>query len=337
MQADKETIPVMSLKGKSARSRSAGYRLRSLRRSVARHRLAYLMIAPTILAMLLVHLVPTLEAFYMSLLNLNQYTLSQFLAAPFVGLANYRFLLATADNPIVSGLGSAARNTIIYAIVVNAGTLGLGMVTALLLNRSFRGRGLARTLLLIPWVVPTYAVGLLWGMMWLRERGVVNTLLVDWLHLLSDRPFWLIGPNTLWAIIIPTIWRQLPFATVMLLSALQTVPVDLYDAAAIDGASAWQRFRHITLPLIRPVVAIMLLWGAIFTVFGYNIVVMMFGNGGGYPGEWGDLLMPALERQSFRYWLFGLGAAASTMMMFGMMIMVMVWYRTFRASLIQEG
>ncbi len=324
------------LKEKSIRQNNLSHRLRVIRQNMTRYRLAYLMILPTVLAMLLVHLVPTIEAFYMSLLNLNQYTLGQFLNAPFVGLANYRLLLTTPDNPIVSGLGTAARNTIIYAIVVNIGTLSIGMVLALLLNRPFRGRGLARTLLLLPWVVPTYAVGLLWGMMWLRDRGVVNMILVDWLHLLSDKPFWLIGPNTLWAIIIPTVWRQLPFATVMLLSALQTVPPDLYEAAAIDGASGWQRFRNITLPLIRPVVAIMMLWGAVFAIFGYNIVVMMFGNGGGYPGEWGDLLMPALERQSFRYWLFGLGSAASTMMMFGMMILVLVWYRTFRTSLIQE-
>ena len=302
----------------------------------SRHRLAYRMIAPTVVAMLLVHLVPTIEALYMSMLDLNQYTLGQFLRAPFIGLANYRFLLLTPDNPIVHGLGQATRNTLIYSVAVNTTTLGLGMVAALLLNRRFWWRGLARTLILMPWVVPTYAVGLLWGMMWLRERGAINVILVDWLHLLDQRPFWLIGPNTLWAIIIPTAWRQLPFATIMLLSALQTVPEDLYDAAVVDGASSWQRFRYVTLPWIKPVVAIMLLWGMIFTFFGYNIVVMMFGNGGGYPGEWGDLLMPALERQSFRYWLFGLGAAASTLMMLGMMFFVFVWYRTFQSSLTQE-
>ena len=322
-----ETVtPTSSLKARWQRWRA----------QVARHRLAYLMIAPTLFAMLLVHLVPTVEALYMSMLDLNQYTLGLFLKAPFIGLDNYRFLLFSPDNPIVRGLGQATRNTLIYSVVVNAVTLGLGMVTALLLNRRFWWRGLARTLILMPWVVPTYAVGLLWGMMWLRERGIINIILVDWLHLMDQRPFWLIGPNTLWAIIIPTIWRQLPFSTIMLLSALQTVPEDLYDAAVVDGASLWQRFRHITLPWIKPVVAIMLLWGMIFTFFGYNIVVMMFGNGGGYPGEWGDLLMPALERQSFRYWLFGLGAAASTLMMFGMMFFVFLWYRIFQSSLTQE-
>jgi multiple sugar transport system permease protein len=303
---------------------------------IKKHRLAYALIAPTTLAMLMVHFIPTLQGIYMSFLDLTQYTLGRFLGAPFVGLENYAFIFSSRNNALVAGLANAARNTVIYTIFVNAGTLGIGMVTALLLNRHFRFRGLARTLLLLPWVVPTYVVGMLWGMMWLRDRGVINMILVDWFHLLDQKPFWLIGRNTIWAIIIPTIWRQLPFSTVMLLSGLQIIPDELHEAAAIDGASAWQRFRYITLPLLKPVVSIMLLWGVIFTVFGYNIVVMMFGNGGGFPGEWGDLLMPAIQRQSFGYWLFGLGAAASTLMMAGMMVFVWAWYRAFRASLIQE-
>jgi len=303
---------------------------------IRKHRFAYLLIAPTALAMLGVHFIPTLLAFYMSFLRLNQFTLGRFLRAPFVGLANYALIFSSRNNALVAGINNAARNTLIYAVVVNAGTLGVGIVLALLLNRRFRGRGLARTLMLLPWVVPTYVVGMLWGMMWLRDRGIINTILVDWLHLLSQKPFWLIGRNTLWAIIIPTIWRQLPFNTIMLLSGLQMVPEDLYDASAIDGASAWQQFWYITLPLLKPVVAIVLLWGAIFTFFGYNIVIMMFGNGGGFPGEWGDLLMPAIQRQSFGYWMFGLGSAVSILMMLVMMLFVGVWYRVFRVSLIQE-
>ncbi len=304
-------------------------------RNVSKNRLAYALIAPTLAAMLLIHFIPTGLGLYMSLLKLNQFTLGQFLRAPFVGLENYWLLLSGSENPVVQGINYAVRNTALYAVFVNAGTLGLGMVGALLLNRRFRWRGMARTLMLLPWVVPTYAVGLLWSMMWLREQGVINMILVDWLHLLPDKPFWLIGPNTLWAIIIPTIWRQLPFNTIMLLSGLQLVPDELYEAAEMDGASGWQKFWHITLPLIRPVMAIVLLWGVIFTVFGYNIVIMMFGNGGGYPGEWGDLLMPAIQRQSFGYWLLGLGSAVSTLMMLGMMVFVAGWYRVFRVSLIQ--
>lgn len=300
------------------------------------YRFAYLLILPTLMGMLMVHFIPTVQGIWMSFLKLNQFTLGQFLRAPFIGLDNYKLIMTDPGNPVVSGITLAARNTVIYAICVNAGTLGIGMIAALLLNRRFRGRGIARTLMLLPWVVPTYAVGLLWGMMWLRDRGVINMILVDWLHLLDHKPFWLIGRNTIWAIIIPTMWRMLPFNTVMLLSGLQIVPDELYEAADIDGASGWQKFWQITLPLMKPVVSILLLWGVIFTVFGYNIVIMMFGNGGGYPGEWGDLLMPAIQRQSFGYWLFGLGSAASTLMMLGMMVFVWGWYRVFRTSLIEE-
>ncbi len=303
---------------------------------VYKYRLAYLLILPTFIAMMSVHFIPTVLAIYMSFLDLNQYTLGKFLHAPFVGLKNY-LMIFSAHSVLTAGLQYAARNTILYAIAVNIGTIGVGLLLALLLNREFPWRGLARTLMLLPWVVPTYVVGMLWGMMWLRDRGIINIILVDWLHLLPSKPFWLIGKNTLLAIIIPTIWRQLPFHTIMLLSGLQQVPKDLLDAAAIDGASAFQRFRYVIVPYLKPIIAIILLWGMIFTFFGYNIVIMMFGNGGGFPGEWGDLLMPAIERQSFRYWLFGLGAAVSVLMMIAMMVFVWLWYMVFRTSLLQEG
>ncbi len=311
--------------------------LRPFFRRVYRYRLAYLMILPTALLMLTVHFMPSIEGFIMSMLKLNQFTLRYFLRAPFIGLENYRSILTDPGNPVVAGITGAARNTLFYTIVVNIGTLGLGLVLALLLNRRFPGRRLARTLVLLPWVVPTYAVGLLWGAMWLRESGVINMILVDWLHLLRERPFWLIGPNAFWAVVIPTIWRFLPFNTIMILAGLQVIPDELYEAASIDGASAFQRFRYITVPLLMPVLAIMLLWGVIFTAFGYNIVIMMFGNGGGFPGEYADLLMPAITRQSFGLWQFGLGAAASILMMLFMMIFVAIWLRVFRNVLTQEG
>jgi multiple sugar transport system permease protein len=306
-------------------------------RTWKKYRMAYLFILPTVVAMTFVHFVPTMMAIYMSFLKLNQFTLGKFLHAPFVGLHNYRTIFGgAAGNALVAGIQYAARNTVLYSIAVNAGTIGVGMVLAMLLNREFKGRGIARTLMLLPWVVPTYVVGLLWGMMWLRDQGIINVILVDWLHLFHTKPFWLLGRNTLIAIIVPTIWRQLPFNTIMLLSGLQLVPQELYDAASIDGASGWKRFVYVTIPVMKPVLAIIILWGTIFTMFGYNIVVMMFGNGGGYPGEWGDLLMPAIQRQSFGYWMFGLGSAVSVLMMLGMMVFVWLWYRAFKVSLIQE-
>jgi len=191
--------------------------------------------------------------------------------------------------------------------------------------------------LMLPWVVPTYVVGTLWGFMWQRDEGIVNHVLVDVLHVVDHKPFWLIGSNTFFAIVIPTVWRAWPVLMLIFLAALQAVPEELYEAARLDGATAWQRFRHITLPALKPVIVIQVMFQIIDNIYSYNIVAMMFGKGAGYPGEWGDLLMPLLTRQSFSYWRFGEGAAVSFVMMAVMLAFVAVWMRTFRRSMTDEA
>jgi multiple sugar transport system permease protein len=297
----------------------------------------YLLLAPAALMMVIVNLVPIVQGFRMSLLKLNQYTLSQFMDAPFVGLRNYRGVLLDPTNPVHSGMLGALRNTALYSLLVTACAVGIGLAVALLLNRDFPGKALARTLLMLPWVVPTYVVGTLWGFMWQRDEGIVNHVLVDVLHVLDHKPFWLIGSNTFFAIVIPTVWRAWPVLMLIFLAALQAVPEELYEAARLDGATAWQRFRHITLPALKPVIVIQVMFQVIDNIYSYNIVAMMFGKGAGYPGEWGDLLMPLLTRQSFSYWRFGEGAAVSFVMMALMLAFVAVWMRTFRNSMAAEA
>ena len=299
-----------------------------------RNGLAYLMVFPAFLFMMLVHVWPMIQGIYMSFLKLTQFTLKQYLHAPFVGLQNYKDVLLDTENPIRQGLVLAARNTGIYTVAVTAGVMVTAMMIALLLNRNFRGRAWVRTLMLMPWVVPSYVVGVLWGFMWHQDNGLINKILVDWLHILSVKPFWLIGPNTMWAIVVPTIWRSWPYVMIVFLAGLQTIPNDLYEAADIDGASLWQKFTRITLPMLKPVIAIQLLFQIIYNVYSYNIVIMMFGNGAGYPGDWGDLFMTALVRNSFSRWLFGYGAAFSTVLMLGMMFIVWLWYKIFRQELV---
>lgn len=299
---------------------------------VKQYRVAYYFILPTIVGMVLLHLSPIVQGFWMSFLKLNLGTLSQYLAAPFVGFENYYNVLFNARSPIRLGLLGAARNTLLYTIFVTIGTLSTGMIVALLLNRQFRGRSVVRTLFLFPWIIPTYVTGLLWGFMWQRGVGIVNILLVDWLHLLPTKPFWLIGPNTLWAIIIPTIWRYWPLSMLMLLAGLQTIPDELYEAAEIDGASPWSKFWMITWPMLKPVWAILILFGLIYNVYSFNIVMMMFGFGAGFPGEWGDLLMPNIFRNSFMQWNFGTGAAASVVLVIIMVFVVNIWFRFYKTS-----
>jgi multiple sugar transport system permease protein len=204
------------------------------------------------------------------------------------------------------------------------------MAVALLLNRPMRGQKVVRTLMLTPWIVPSYVVAVLWGFMWQSDVGIVNRVLVDYTHVLSDRPVWLLGPNSLWAIIIPSIWRGLPFCMLIFLAGLQAMPKELYEAAALDGAGAWRRFRYITLPLMRPLIAVQLLFGFIYATYQFAIPYVMLGTN---PGPDADLMMTLIVRQSFQNNLFGVGAAASTLLMLVMFAWIAIWWRTFRRDL----
>ncbi|MFA5840570.1 MAG: sugar ABC transporter permease [Candidatus Margulisiibacteriota bacterium] len=303
---------------------------KSLWHRIKSNSFAYYFILPTALAMLFLHLSPVAQGIYMSFLKLNQFTLQSYLLAPFVGLNNYYSVLIDVQSPIRIGLIEAVRNTVIYTILVTSGTLFMGMIVALMLNRKFFGRSLVRTFFLFPWIVPTYVTGLLWGIIWLKEGGLINVALVDWLHILPFKPSWLSGPNTMWAIIIPSIWRFWPLSMLMLLAGLQTIPDELYEAADIDGASPWRKFWMITWPMLKPVWFILILFGLIYNTYSFNIVIMMFGFGAGFPGEWGDLMMTNIFRNSFQLWNFGTGAATSVLLLIVMILIVNVWLKYFK-------
>ncbi len=306
---------------------------RSLLSQIKKNKLAYGLIAPALIAMFVVHLIPIVSGIWMSFLKLNQFTLKKFLGAPFIGLQNYWTVLFDPTSTIRSGFIDALRNTAIFSLICSFLVIGIGLLLAILLNRKFKFQGLARTLLMTPWVVPSFVVGLLWGFMW-QQDGVINRLLVDVFHLIPEGPYWLTGPRVLIAIIIPTIWRTVPFVMLMLLAGLQQIPVDYYEAAEIDGANAWQQFKSITLPLLRSVLSIQILNGIINYIYSFNIVAMMFGHGAGFPGKYGDLLMTNINRNSFQIWQFGPGAAATVIVMICVLGLVALWYKVFQDDLV---
>ena len=212
------------------------------------------------------------------------------------------------------------QNTAVYTFWTVGLTLGGGLVVALLLNREMRGMRLVRTLMLAPWIVPSFVVAVLWQFMWQSDVGIVNKVLVDYTHILGERPIWLLGDNTMWAIVIPSVWRGLPFAMIFFLAGLQAIPNELHEAAAIDGAGPLRRFRHITLPLLRPLIAVQLLFGVIYAAYQFAIPYIMLGSN---PGPDADLMMTLIYRQSFSNNLFGFGAAASTLLMLAMGVWVL--------------
>jgi multiple sugar transport system permease protein len=276
-----------------------------------------------------VHLLPTVGGFYLSFKNLNLFTFRQLFDAPWIGLGNYETILFE-DNPLRSGFTTAVGNTAVYTFWTVVGTIGGGLAVALLMNREMRGIKVMRALMLTPWIVPSFVVAVLWQYMWQSDIGIVNKVLVDYTGILNDRPIWLIGPNSLWAIIIPSIWRGLPFAFLIFLAGLQAMPKELHEAAAIDGAGAFKRFRYITLPLLRPLIAVQLLFGVIYATYQFSIPYVMFGSN---PGPHADLMMTLIVRQSFSNNLFGFGSAVSVLLMLVMFVWVAIWYRTFKRDL----
>jgi multiple sugar transport system permease protein len=299
-------------------------------RSWRRHRFAYALIAPAALFMVAVHLIPSGAGIYLAFLRINVFTYHLLFDAPKAGLDNFRDILLDPANPLRPGLVNAVRNTALYTGWSVALTLVAAMGLALLLNREFRGRRLLRTLAIAPWVVPSFVVAVLWQVMWQSDSGIVNKALVDYAHLLDEKPVWLLGPNTLWAIVIPTVWRGLPFVMLVFLAGLQSIPDELYEAATVDGANAWQRFRYVTLPLLRPLIGIQLLFGVIYSAYQFALPYVMLGPN---PGPYADLLMTLIVRQAFTNTLFGYGAAISVLLMAGMLVWILVWYAAFRRDL----
>jgi multiple sugar transport system permease protein len=290
-------------------------------------RFAWALIAPAAVFMLVVHVIPSLAGVFTSTLNLNTFTLRDLFGAPSAGLGNYDTLLFDDGSALRDGMFDALRNTAIYTFVVVSVTIAGGLGFALLLNRTFRGNRVARTLMIAPWVLPSFVVAVLWQLMLQSDAGIVNKVLVDYTGLLGEKPVWLIGGNSLWAIIIPSVWRGLPFATLIFLAGLQAVPRELHEAAAIDGAGAWRRFRFITVPLLRPLIAIQLLFGVIYAAYQFTIPYIMLGPN---PGSSADLVMTLVMRESFRNNLFGYGAAISVLLTLAMLVWVAIWYRGFR-------
>jgi multiple sugar transport system permease protein len=305
-----------------------GRRGSSLRRS--RRRLIIGLITPAVILMVLVHLLPMLGGVFLSFKNLNVFTFRQLFDAPWNGLENYRSILFDADNPLHSGFTGAVQNTLVYTFWTVLGTLVGGMAVALLLNRQMRGIKVVRALMLTPWIIPSFVVAVLWQYMWQSDIGIINKVLVDYTGILGERPIWLIGENSLWAMIIPSIWRGLPFAMLIFLAGLQAMPQELHEAAAIDGAGPFKRFRYITLPLLRPLIAVQLLFGVIYSTYQFSIPYVMFGNN---PGPDADLMMTLIVRQSFSNNLFGYGSAVSVLLMLAMLVWVAIWYRAFKRDL----
>jgi trehalose/maltose transport system permease protein len=210
-------------------------------------RTAYYMVLPALFIILVVAFFPILQAVNLSL---RQATVA--VTGPFVGFENYVEMFQNPD--FLEGL----TNTLIFTIASVALEFFIGLGIALAINRAFRGRGLVRAAVLVPWAFPTVISAVMWRLMFQDQVGIINYVanaigLISQ-PILSDRTLLLIG------VILVDVWKTTPFMALLLLAGLQTIPGDVYEAARVDGANVWQRFFRITLPLLKPTILVALLF-----------------------------------------------------------------------------
>jgi multiple sugar transport system permease protein len=285
-------------------------------RQERRPRLPYLLLVPAVILELGVHVVPMVVGAAMSLLELTQFHIRDWSSAPFVGLENYRVTL-DVDTATGQELLHSFWVTAAYTVASVGLSWLLGLTAAVLLQRPFAGRAVLRTLFLTPYALPVYAAVVTWSFLFQRDTGLVNHVLVDQLGLVDQRPFWLIGDNSFYALLVVSVWRTWPFAFLCLMAGLQNIPEDLYEAAYMDGAGFWRRMRYVTLPMLRPVNQVLLLVLFLWTFNDFNTPYVLFG--GSAPRQ-ADLISIHIYKSSFITWDFGSGSAMSVALLLFLLV-----------------
>lgn len=276
----------------------------------------YFLILPSLAILLLVELVPIGYSIYMSF---QKFFVLSIAKPKFTGLDNYRML---TENPV---FWIALKNTLIWVVTTLSATFTVGLLTATVLNRNFWGRNIVRNLVLLPWVVPGAAACFVWGLMYSPRYGVINQSLVK-LGLSRFAQFsWLGKPSmALWAVILVSIWKSIPFVSIMLLAALQSIPEVLYDAAEVDGASLFQKFRFVTIPSIKPVLLMLLMLSVLWSFKSFMFVHILTGGG---PNNASQILGTLAYYTAFVFFRWGRASAIGVTMLVILLAFSYIYYK----------
>ncbi|GGP35634.1 ABC transporter permease [Saccharothrix coeruleofusca] len=250
-----------------------------MRRFLDRHWYAYAMVLPVVVVIAVLVLYPLAQGVFFTFTNINEANIANpILDRPAtyisVGLRNYLNVLS--GDPSYGSFWSTLARTLIWTSACVLLHYGIGLGLAMLLNRPLRGRSAYRVLLILPWAVPAFISAFAWKYMFNAQYGIINQALraVG----LPD-PVWLGQSDwALVAVIIVNVWLGVPFMMVSLLGGLQSIPGDLYEAAEVDGATPWQRFRHVTLPGLRAVSSTVVLLGIIWTFNMFAVIYLVAGQ-----------------------------------------------------------
>jgi multiple sugar transport system permease protein len=242
-------------------------------------------------------------------------------SGPFIGLHNYK---EEVNDPVT---GKALIDTGIFLVASIFFQFTMGLAIASYFNRRFLLSGFFRSLIIIPWLFPPIASGTIFAIMFAGQGGIVNETLRS-LHLTSSPIFWFDSSfKAMFVIIFVNVWIGIPFNAVLLYSGLQDIPDELSEAAALDGCGAWQRFRYVTVPLLRPVSLIVIMLGIIYTVKTFDLVIVLT-NGG--PDNGSQLMSTWAYTLAFQNFQTGQGAAVANMLFVFCMIVAFFYIRATR-------
>jgi arabinogalactan oligomer/maltooligosaccharide transport system permease protein len=290
-----------------------------------RHRLCvFMLVAPAFIILFGVVIYPF---FYNVVISLSNMNLRHFRDWRIVGFDQYVKVFTEPSQP---DFYMVFLKTVIWTVTNLFFHVVIGTALALILNqREIRGKGLFRAILILPWAVPQLIVALTWRGMFNYEYGAINLMLTQWLGLPAVE--WLRQPvEAFVAVILTNVWLGFPFMMIIALGALQSIPHELYEAAAIDGTSWYHRLRHITIPLILPVMVPAITLGTIWTFNNLNIVWLV--SNAGEPGDQTHLLVSFVYKAAFNFYRYGYGAALSMVIFFILLVMSLSFMRRSRVT-----
>jgi ABC-type sugar transport system permease subunit len=272
---------------------------------------ALLLLAPAVILIAAVNLYPVGQAAYQSLFDIHGLR-----NGGFVGLRNYADLLAS--DTIYRSIGATAYFTI-GAVLLQTGA---GLAIALALNVPFRGNQFMRSLLIVPWAIPSALGALMWQRFFNSVDGFVNASLRD-LGLLQDTINWFLDPWLAMTVVIwVDSWKMTPLYAIVFLAALQAIPRDLYETAAIEGANRWQSFRFVTLPILKPIIVVVLVLRMVLVFQAFDFIYILTAGG---PGDSTRVIAYYAYQEAFAFLQRGRGAALA-IIIFGFTVVMTVLY-----------
>ncbi|MFV0450774.1 MAG: carbohydrate ABC transporter permease [Propioniciclava sp.] len=309
-----------TLTSRSGTRRPAGGGLRHSPMERRDARLAWLMVTPLLVTLALVLGYPLVRTIWMSGFE------STFISPEpiFVGLANYQSLIASPE------FWKVARQSVVWTLTTVVLQTVVGIAIALLLNQRFVGRRLLRILVVVPWAMPGVLAGILWKFMYDPYLGLVN-LTMGALGLSSGGGFAPLSDErlALFAIIVAAVWKGTPLSILMYLAALQARPMELMEAAALDGAGAWQTFRAVTLPSLMPVIQTTVLLTLIWTFNYFDLVFVMTGGG---PSSATEIAPTYIYKLAFTDVDYGRSSAFAVVTMLIMGLFTIIYLRQLRGG-----